>query len=308
MGALLTARSLTKLYGVVIGVNDVTLDLEPGVIGLLGPNGAGKSTLLKLVTGQLRPTEGSIEVLGEAPWNNPPLFRRIGFCPEQDAFWDSDSALEFVTSLARLSGLGAHARQKAEVALERVGATAFMHRPIREYSKGMRQRTKIAQALVHEPDLLIFDEPLSGTDPVGRREMTDLIRTLGREGRSIIVSSHVLHEVQAATSEFVLILGGRILAAGDIREVRSLMNEIPHRITIRCDDPRALAHHLVRDLPIRGVEILGDDRELVVLTQDPGAFYQGLPEVVASAGVSVRELVSADDNLEAVFSYLTSVT
>lgn len=308
MGTLLTARSLTKLYGVVIGVNDVSLDLEPGVIGLLGPNGAGKSTLLNLITGQLKPTEGTIELFGEAPWNNPRVLRRLGFCPEQDAFYDNDSALAFVTSLARVSGLGASAPAKAAEALARVGATEYMHRPIREYSKGMRQRTKIAQALVHDPELLIFDEPLTGTDPIGRREMTDLIRELGREGKSILVSSHVLHEVQATTSKFVMVLGGRILASGDIREIRSLMNEIPHRITIRCDAGRALAHHLLRDLPIRGVELSADEQELVVLTQEPGAFYAGLPEVVHRAGARVRELVSADDNLESVFHYLSSVT
>jgi len=308
MGTLLTALSLTKLYGVVIGVNDMTLDLEPGVIGLLGPNGAGKSTLIKLITGQLVPTEGTLQVFGEAPWNNPRVLRRLGLCPEQDAFYDSDSALEFVTSLARVSGLGGSARTRAADTLARVGAAEYMHRPIREYSKGMRQRTKVAQALVHDPELLIFDEPLTGTDPIGRREMTNLILELGREGKSIIVSSHVLHEVQATTSEFVMVLGGRILASGDIHEIRALMNEIPHKITIRCDDGRALAHHLMRDLPIRGVEIAADGQGVVVLTQEPAAFYAGLPEVVHQAGAHVRELVSGDDNLESVFHYLSSVT
>lgn len=307
MGRLLTARSLTKLYGVVIGVNDVTLDLEPGVIGLLGPNGAGKSTLLKLLTGQLQPTEGSIEVFGERPWNNPRAFRQFGFAPEQDAFYDHDSALQFVTSLGRLSGLGAAAPSKAREALAKVGATEFMHRPIREYSKGMRQRTKIAQALVHDPQLLILDEPLTGTDPIGRRELMDLVKQLGQEGKSILVSSHVLHEVQAMTDQFVLIYGGRILASGDVREIRALMNEFPHRITIRCDDGPTLAHHLARALPIRGLELSADGQELVVLTQEPGAFYAGLPAVVLGAGVKVRELVSADDNLQSVFHYLTSV-
>ncbi|MFH0944814.1 MAG: ABC transporter ATP-binding protein, partial [Planctomycetota bacterium] len=149
MGKLLETRSLTKLYGVVIGVNDVTLDLEPGVIGLLGPNGAGKSTFLKLVTGQLRPSEGRLAVLGERPWRNQRLFRRIGLCPEQDSFYDQMSALEFVTTLAKISGLGKSSGKRAERALERTGATEFMHRPIGDYSKGMRQRTKIAQSLVH---------------------------------------------------------------------------------------------------------------------------------------------------------------
>ena len=238
MGTLVTAQSLTKLYGVVIGVNDVTLDLEPGVIGLLGPNGAGKSTFLKLITGQLKPTEGSLEVLGQRPWSNTEIFRSIGFCPEQDAFYDDMSALEFVTALGQLSDLGPDAKSRAEDALARVDATEYMHRPIGEYSKGMRQRTKIAQALVHDPQLLILDEPLHGTDPIGRREIMDLIIRLGEEGRSILVSSHVLHEVESMTDEFVLVFGGRILAFGHVQEIRSLMDELPHRITIRCDDGR----------------------------------------------------------------------
>ena len=307
MGKLLEARALTKLYGVVIGVNDVTLDLEPGVIGLLGPNGAGKSTLLKLVTGQLRPSEGRLEVLGERPWSNRRLFRRIGLCPEQDTFYDQMSALEFVTTLAKISGLGSGALKAAERALERTGATEFMHRPIGAYSKGMRQRTKIAQALVHDPDLLILDEPLTGTDPVCRRAIMRLVTELGEEGKSILIASHVLHEVQAMTDEFVMIHGGRVLASGKVQEIRSLMNEFPHRITIRCDDARKLAQALVRELPIEGVEIDADRGGLVVLTKDPDRFYTGLPRVALEAQTHVRELTSGDDKLEAVFNYLVSV-
>lgn len=307
MGSLLETQSMTKLYGPVIGVNDVSLDLEPGVIGLLGPNGAGKSTLIKLLVGQLRPTEGSIRVLSESPWNNMKLFSRIGICPEQDSFYDQMSGLEFVTRLARISGLGSQARERAEYALSRTGATEFMNRKICEYSKGMRQRTKVAQAIVHEPEFLILDEPLTGTDPTCRRAIMDLIGELGANGMSILVASHVLHEVEAMTDQFVLIYGGRVLASGRIREIRSLMNEFPHRITIRCSDARTLGQSLVRDLPIDGVEIDSDRGELVVLTTDPGAFYGGLPKIAAAEGVSVRELVSEDDTLEAVFNYLISV-
>lgn len=307
MGALLEARSMTKLYGPVIGVNDVTLDLEPGVIGLLGPNGAGKSTLIKLLIGQLRPTEGSVKVLGESPWNNQRLFARIGICPEQDSFYDEMSGLEFVTRLARISGLGARAKERAEFALERTGSTEFMHRKIGEYSKGMRQRTKVAQAIVHEPEFLILDEPLTGTDPTCRRSIMNLIGELGALGMSILVASHVLHEVEAMTDQFVLVYGGRVLASGKVREIRSLMNEFPHRITIRCADAKVLAHALVRELSIDGVEIDVDRGELVVLTKEPGAFYGGLPAVAKASGVAVSELVSADDTLEAVFNYLVSV-
>ncbi|MHC5064675.1 MAG: ABC transporter ATP-binding protein [Planctomycetota bacterium] len=308
MGQLLEARSLTKLYGVIIGVNDVNLDLEPGVIGLLGPNGAGKSTFLKLVTGQLRPTEGQVSVLGENPWSNIHLFNRIGLCPEQDSFYDHMSALEFVTSLARLSGLGQESKDRAEHALARMGATEFMHRPIGDYSKGMRQRTKIAQSIVHNPDFLILDEPLTGTDPICRREIMDLVIELGGEGKSILVASHVLHEVQAMTDQFVLIFGGRILAAGKVREIRELMNEFPHRISLRCSDPKKLAGALIRELPIDGVEIDAEREEVTVLTKDPGKFYAGLAKVVIATGLSVREMASADDKLESVFNYLMAAS
>ena len=307
MAPLLEAEALTKLYGVVIGVNDVTLELEPGVIGLLGPNGAGKSTLLKLISGQLRPTEGEIRVLGERPWSNTRLYRQLGFCPEQDAFYDTLTGLQFVTSLGRLSGLGRQARIRAEEALEMVGAGEFMHRPIGHYSRGMRQRTKVAQAIVHHPPFLILDEPLNGTDPVGRREIMDLVIRLGKAGRSILVSSHVLHEVQAMTDDFVLIYGGRILASGGVREIRSLMDEFPHRITIRCAQPRRLARALLAELPLAGIDLDGREGELVVSTREPGAFYAGLPKVVEATGTAVEELSSADDSLEAVFQYLVSV-
>jgi ABC-2 type transport system ATP-binding protein len=305
MALLLEAQGLSKLYGVVIGVNDLTLALQPGVHGILGPNGAGKSTFLKLLTGQLRPTEGRIRVLGENPWNHPALFRRIGYCPEHDAFWDFQSALEFVGTLAMLSGLSrAEARPAAERALRRVGAGEFMHRRISTYSKGMRQRTKVAQALVHEPELLVLDEPLTGTDPVGRRDLMQLVHELGREGRSVLVSSHVMHEVQAMTSRFLLIFGGRVLAAGEVQEIRALLDRIPHRVRIRCDDARALAQRLVGLDLLNGLDLDAEQGELHLTTRDPGALFVALPEEAARAGVSLLEFGSEDESLDAVFAYL----
>ena len=303
MTKLLTCRSLTKLYDVVIGVNDLTLELEPGVHGLLGPNGAGKSTLIKLITGQLRPTEGEIRVFEQDPWNNTRLLQRIGYCPEHDAFWRFLSAHQFVSTLAGMSGMSAsESKQAAERALERVGALEYMHAPISGYSKGMRQRTKMAQALVHDPDLLVLDEPLSGTDPVGRHEMMDLIQELGEEGKSVLVSSHVMHEVQAMTARFLLIYGGRVLAAGDVQEIRGLLYEIPHRIRIVCDGPRLLAGHLAGQASVEGLEISGD--VLWVTTREPRVLFELLPELAARTGVVVRELGSLDESLDAVFEYL----
>ncbi|HVS17882.1 MAG TPA: ABC transporter ATP-binding protein [Planctomycetota bacterium] len=305
MGALIEARDLTKLYGVVIGLNDLTLELEPGVHGLLGPNGAGKSTLLKLLTGMLRPSEGSLRVLGESPWGNPRLFRRIGYCPEQDAFWTFQTAREFVETLARMSGLSRdEARPAAERALARTGASEFQDRRIATYSKGMRQRTKLAQALAHEPELVILDEPLSGTDPAGRRAILDVIAELGAQGRSVIVSSHVMHEVEAVTQHFLLIFGGRVLAVGDVREVRALLAEIPHQLRIVCDEPRALAARLAAEPVVEGYRLEADGSELLVTTRDPERLLRGLPDHAEAAGVRVFELGASDESLDAVFAYL----
>ena len=303
MTALLDCRSLTKLYDVVIGVNDLSLELEAGVHGLLGPNGAGKSTLIKLITGQLRPTEGAIRVFGEDPWNNQRLLGRIGYCPEHDAFWKFLTAHQFVSTLAGLSGLGrAAAAGAAERALERVGAREYMHDPIATFSKGMRQRTKLAQALVHDPDLLVLDEPLSGTDPVGRHELMDLVRQLGEEGKSVLVSSHVMHEVQAMTDRFLLIYGGRVLAAGHVQEIRRLLFEIPHRIRLVCDAPRELARHLAGQPAVDGVQM--DGEELWVTTREPRELFAMLPGLTADTGVAVREMGSDGESLDAVFEYL----
>lgn len=305
MPALIQTRALTKLYGPVIGVNDVTLDLEPGVHGLLGPNGAGKSTFLKLLTGQLRPSEGDLTVLGERPWNNPELFRRVGLCPEQDAFYWFMTGFEFVELLACAAGFTrAEARDRAGHALELAGAVKFMQRGISTYSKGMRQRVKVAQALVHDPELLILDEPLNGTDPAGRRDLTDLVVRLGSAGKSIVISSHVLHEVQAMTRRILLIFGGRVLASGDLGEIRELMNEFPHRIRIRADRVRELAHALVRDLPVTGIELDEERGVMTLSTRDPRAFYRALPRLAHEARAAVTEMSSDDDNLEAVFKYL----
>jgi ABC-2 type transport system ATP-binding protein len=305
MGNILEAHSLTKLYGVVIGLNDLEITLEPGIHGLLGPNGAGKSTLLKLITGQLRPSEGSLRVLGEEPWGNPQLFRRIGYCPEHDAFWSFLTGFEFVETLTRMAGLSrAEARPAAERALGRMGAQEYMHRPISTYSKGMRQRTKLAQALAHEPDLLILDEPLSGTDPTGRREMLDVIAEIGREGKSVIVSSHVMHEVESVTQHFLLIYGGRVLAVGDVREVRKLLAEIPHKVRIACDGPRALAARLAGELAVEGYQLDEPKGVIHITTRDPERLFRSLPDHAQAAGVHVFELGSTDESLDAVFAYL----
>ncbi len=302
---LIQCENLTKLYGLVLGVNDVSLSLPRGVHGLLGPNGAGKSTFLKLITGQLQPTGGTIQVLGEPPWNNAALFHRVGVCPEQDAFYDFMTGAQFVETLCSLNGYPREeARARARKSLERVSMSDRADRKINTYSKGMRQRTKLAQALAHDPEFLILDEPLSGLDPQGRYDMVQIIRQLGREGKSIIISSHILHEVETMTDDFLLITSGRVLAAGNVHEIRDLMDDYPHRITVRSDRIKELARELIAEMPLAGLELDTERNALTLLTHRPGDFYQKFPSLVVSGKFVVSEITSQDDNLDAVFKYL----
>ncbi len=298
---------VSKWYGQVIGLNNLTLTIPQGVSGLLGPNGAGKSTLLQLVTGQLRPSQGEVRVLGRTVWNNPGLNHFIGLCPEQDAFYEWMTGWDFLHTCARLSGLGrAEAREATAQALELVGMTEHMGRAIRGYSKGMRQRTKLAQALVHDPEVLFLDEPLTGTDPVARRDLMDIIARLGQEGKSVVVSSHVLHEVQAVTPNIILLNHGRLVAQGNVREIRDLIDKYPHRIVLICANYRALAAKVVGFEDVEGVKMLPKERGVLVETRAPDAFYSRLPRLSLEDGTAIQEVYSDDDNLEAVFRYLVN--
>jgi ABC-2 type transport system ATP-binding protein len=298
---------VSKWYGNVIGLNKLTLHLPAGVTGLLGPNGAGKSTFLQLATGQLRPSQGTVRVLGQEVWNNPALMRQVGLCPEQDAFYDWMTGFDFVRTLARLTGMGRQAANQAtEKVLATVGMTENMHRAIRGYSKGMRQRTKLAQALVHDPRVLFLDEPFTGTDPVGRHAMIEVIRGLGATGRSVLVSSHVLHEVQSLTPNIVLLHRGRLVAEGHVRQIRDLIDAHPHRIVLVSDDYRALAAQVVGWDDVEGVQILVRQSAVLVETRQPDAFYGRLPALACNGSGGIREVYSEDDNLEAVFKYLVN--
>jgi ABC-2 type transport system ATP-binding protein len=294
---------VSKWYGNVIGINKLSLRIGPGVTGLLGPNGAGKSTLLQLATGQLRPSQGAVRVLGQSVWNNPALNRALGLCPEQDAFYEWMTGLDFVNTCARLSGLGrSEAREAAAWALALVNMIDNMNRSIRGYSKGMRQRTKLAQALVHDPEVLFLDEPLTGTDPVARRDIMNVIQDLAGRGKSVLVSSHVLHEVQALTPSIILLNHGRLVAQGNVRDIRDLIDKHPHRIVLVCDNQRALAARLLAWDDVEGVKIM--KKSLLVETRVPDAFYGRLPALSLEDGLAIREVYSDDDNLEAVFKYL----
>ncbi len=302
-GAVLTCRGLSRWYGQVIGINDVNLDIGPGVTGLLGPNGAGKSTLLKLITGQLKPSRGSLTLLGQQVWDNPDVLRQLGFCPEQDAFYEFLTGLAFVTSLARMNGYApAEARRRALAALEQVNLLEHKDRKIGGYSKGMRQKVKLAQAIVHEPRVLILDEPLSGMDPLARITTIRLIRELGAAGGTVIVSSHILHEVESMTRSILLVANGRIVAEGDVHEIRDLIDEHPHRIFLETPQVRELAGALVGWEDVQGIRV--DGGGIIVETIRPDAFYSKLPALVIDRGLKIDSMITADDNLQAVFDYL----
>lgn len=305
MSLIVETTELSKWYGQVIGINDITLSLDSGITGLLGPNGAGKSTLLKLMVGLLKPSKGSITVLGEYVWNNSELKRRIGYCPEQDSFYETMTGFQFVVSLAKLSGyLQQEAEERALKSIEDVNMMENKDKKIGAYSKGMRQRIKLAQALLHDPELLFLDEPLSGMDPIGRRATIQLVRELGASGRSVIVSSHILHEVEAMTENILLINYGRILAEGKVREIRELIDEHPHNVYIDCSKPRLLASILVEYEDVASVKLGMEDGVLIIETVKPDDFYSRLPEIILENDIKVRNLHSPDDNLQAVFRYL----
>jgi ABC-2 type transport system ATP-binding protein len=302
--SIIAADHLSKWYGQVIGLNDVSVSVPPGITGLLGPNGAGKSTFMKLVTGQLKPSKGDITVLGAPIWNNPALYFRIGFCPEQDSFYERMTGLEWVSALVRLNGVDeAEADRLARRAIEEVELTDAANKKIGAYSKGMRQRIKMAQALAHDPELLILDEPLSGMDPLARRRTMRLIKDWARAGKSVLVSSHILHEIESMTANILLINQGRILAEGNVHRIRDLIDEHPHTVYIKADQPRALAREFLAHDDVLSLRF--EDQAVVVQTGRPDAFYARLTDMAAAGSLgAIHEVTSPDDNLQAVFKYL----
>jgi ABC-2 type transport system ATP-binding protein len=304
---LIHCESVSKWYGNVIGLNNISLSIGPGITGLLGPNGAGKSTFLQLATGQLRPSMGRLTVLGQEPWNNPGLCRHIGLCPEQDAFYEWMSGWEFVLACAKLSGLsGSTAKEATGQTIEQVHLTDDRNRAIGGYSRGMRQRIKMAQALVHQPKVLFLDEPFTGTDPVARRQLMDIIHKLADQGKSIIISSHVLYEVQGLTQQIVLVNRGRLVAEGNLRQIRDLIDTHPHRIVLVSSEARELAARLVKHPDVLGLTLDDKQQSVTAETNSPDNFYARLPLLVRDQASSIHEVYSDDDNLEAVFKYLTN--
>lgn len=307
MSAIVEFHEVSKWYGNVIGINKLTTSIPPGVTGLLGPNGAGKSTLLQLATGQLYPSQGTVRVLGQKVWSNAALNRQIGLCPEQDAMYEWMTGWDFIYTSARLTGLSrSESKDATSRTLDAVGMTKHKGRPVGGYSKGMRQRTKLAQALVHDPQVLFLDEPLTGTDPVARRDLMDIIQRLGNEGKSVLVSSHVLHEVQSLTPNIILLNRGRLVAEGQVREIRNLIDKHPHHIVLICDEYRRLAGKLLSREDVEGVKVLAKEKGLLVETRAPDQFYNRLPFLALESDTLIKEVYSDDDSLEAVFKYLVN--
>jgi ABC-2 type transport system ATP-binding protein len=305
MTAVIETSKLSKWYGNVLGLSDVTLEIEPGIVGLLGPNGAGKSTFLKLITGQIRPSIGTVRILGQKVQNNPSLFHRIGFCPEHDSFYEDMTGWVFLTSLLKLQGFPqAEVRTRAEKALGIVELSADKDRLVRAYSRGMRQRLKFAQAIAHEPEIIILDEPMSGLDPLGKRKLIRLIKSYKEEGKTVIVSSHVLPEIEALTSNIILIHQGKVFARGDIHYIRDLIEAHPHMVAVKCSDPRRLAAQLLQEDDVLKVHFGPDARSLLVETSHRDQFFSRLLSRLVETGMEVEEITSPDDNLQAVFDYL----
>jgi ABC-2 type transport system ATP-binding protein len=303
-GATVSVHGVSKWFGTKVAVSDVSCSFGPGITGLLGPNGAGKTTLLRMITGLLHPSEGRVSVFGTDPLKDPAVYRRIGFVPEEDAVYGHLSTRQLVRYAAELSRCDASSRA-VDHAIARVNMQEAADRPIAEYSKGMRQRAKVAAALVSEPDLLVLDEPLNGADPMQRAVLIGLFHDLADAGRTIIVSSHVLAEVERMTDRVIAVLDGKLAAAGGIRAIRAAMTHIPHKVRIEADDPRVLGKSLL-DLPaVVGVHFA--DGGLEVETSNLAALGTALPALSLEHAVRVTRFEPVDASLESVFRHLLNI-
>jgi ABC-2 type transport system ATP-binding protein len=303
-GNLVILDNVSKFYGDVLGVNRVTLSIPPGITSLVGPNGSGKTTLMNLITGLLRPTRGHIRVLGIPPDSPEELFRVLGYCTQFDSFPRGLTGFQFVYSSLRLYGCPhGEAEDLAWRAIERVTMTDAAHRKIAGYSKGMRQRIKLAQSICHGPSVLILDEPLNGLDPLVRAETIALFKTLAEEGMHVIISSHILHEVDAISDRVILLTGGYIVAEGQIHGVRTEIDEHPMQILIRCDRPSEMASQIFVQNHVVEARIHKDGGGLLVKTRDADGFYLLLNKI-AQNGINIESVAPADDDVNSVYEYL----
>ncbi len=297
--------NISKFYGEVLGVNRVNLSIPPGITGLVGPNGSGKTTLMNLVTGLLKPSQGAVRVLGHSPYEPNWLFNKVGYCTQYDSFPKSTSGRQFIYGYLRVHGFEHdRATDLTEQAIERVGLLDAADRNVAGYSKGMRQRIKLAQAIAHEPTVLVLDEPLNGLDPMARAEMIDLFKEQAGEGHHVIISSHILHEVDLISDQVILLNEGYVVAEGEIRGVRSEMQKHPLQILIRCDKPSLLASRVFEQDGVVEVKIHDDRQGLLVRTKNAERFYLALNRIILNNGLSIESVTPADEDVQAVYQYL----
>jgi len=300
----ITLDNVSKFYGEVLGVNRVHLSIPPGITSLVGPNGAGKTTLMNLMTGLIQPTRGTIRILGHATDEPETLFKLVGYSTQFDSFPKGLSGYQFLYLYLKLFGYDSrHADELAWRAIERANLTEAAHRKVAAYSKGMRQRIRLAQALAHNPRVLILDEPLNGLDPLARAEMIAMFRSLAAEGCHVIISSHILHEVDIISDQVILLSNGYVVAEGQIQDVRNEIREQPAQILIRCDNQRQLASKLIESGLAIEVRMHQDGRGLLIKTADADHFYLALNRLV-QGGLDVESVIPADDDVNSVYEYL----
>ena len=299
---VIEVKSVSKWFGSVVAVNDVSFQVRPGITGLLGPNGAGKSTILHLITGKAACSEGEVTVLGQQTRNNPELYRDIGVMSEHEAVYGFYTGREFVELAARLHGLSP-ITAPVDRAIGLVGLEDAQHRKLSDYSRGMRQRMRLAAALVHDPQVLVLDEPLNGTDPRQRLDFHDTMTDLAEQGRTILISSHILEEVETLASTILLMVSGKLAAAGDFRAIREKLDEQAYRVRVVTDSPRKMASALAGTDEIDSVSI-GEDGELTVLSRNVTALQRSIPRLAQEQGIRLLRVEPLDDSLESIFSYV----
>jgi ABC-2 type transport system ATP-binding protein len=308
MNAIIHAQELSRWYGIVMGLNNVSFQIEPGLTGLVGPNGAGKSTLIQIITGQLKPSSGELTVFGQTPWNNPVLLRRIGYCPEGEAVPKELRPMEWLEALGLLSGLSpAEVKGRAEAILDKVKLPReHWGKRLGQYSKGMKQRVKLAQGLLHEPDLLVLDEPMNGLDPMGRQEVAQTLKELASAGVSILISSHILAELEALCNNILVLNWGRILASGSQREIRSDIKNWSEELEIECDVPEKLARHLFDAGVLAGFDLPAEKGMLCIRVKDAASFYEQWIDLLLASGVVVHAIRSRSRSLQNIYEKVTT--